>query len=253
MRQVFLTPDTQEPCSSGLADVPASAGHTISSHNTRLSRPHQGWPLPSVQESVEKSLFAGLSSVEFRDLWAEDITEDLTDHISGGAPQQQSSSACPASVCIPGDLCLGKTGQNLPMKRAFLSECLSPSWLPFSRRPCVRGACGGGRDFLLTGPAAVLPGDHPPPPSCVHSPRPMPTPGDPPRCPRAWAQGTDGPGGQGGEGGPGLPPNHWPTLLRSHYNKDSGPGSPGDGCGHVRNASRPRGCFRMWSEALAAF
>ena len=52
----------------------------------------------------------------------------------------------------------------------------------------------------------------------------MPVPGGPPRCPGAWAQGTHGPGGQGGEGGPGLQPNHWPALLRSHYNEDSGPG-----------------------------
>ena len=45
------------------------------------------------------------------------------------------------------------------MKIAFLSEFLSPSWLPFSRWPRVGGARGGGRDYLLTSPAAVLPGD----------------------------------------------------------------------------------------------
>lgn len=47
---------------------PAGAGRAISSHDMRLSPSHQGWPLPSVQENVEKSLFPGLSSVEFKDL-----------------------------------------------------------------------------------------------------------------------------------------------------------------------------------------
>lgn len=197
MRQVFLSPDTQEPCSSGLADVPASAVHTIRPHDTRLSPSHQGWPLPSVREGVEKSLFPGCllsSSRIYRQRTS--LRTSFTISVEG-APQQKSSPTCPASVCIPGDLCLGKRGQNLPMKRAFLSEFLSPSWLPFSRWPRVGGARGGGRDYLLTGPTAVLPGDRPPPPSCVRfpptdacAPQPSPLPwGLGPRDRRSWGSG----------------------------------------------------------------
>ena len=250
---MFLSPDSQEPCSSGLADVPASAGHTIRPHDTRLSPSHQGW-LSLLCGRVQRNPCFQACPLSSSRMYRQRTSLRTSFTVSvEGAPQQKSSPTCPASVCIPGDLCLGKRGQNLPMKRAFLSEFLSPSWLPFSRWPRVGGARGGGRDYLLTGPAAVLPGDiHPQHPVCT-SPQLTPAPRGPPHCPGAWARGTDGPGGQGGAGGPGLRPNHWPALLRSHYNEDSGPGSPGDGCGHVRNASRPRGCFRMWSEALAAF
>ena len=176
MRQVFLSPDSQEPCSSGLADVPASAGHTIRPHDTRLSPSHQGW-LSLLCGRVQRNPCFQACLLSSSRMYRQRTSLRTSFTVSvEGAPQQKSSPTCPASVCIPGDLCLGKRGQNLPMKRAFLSEFLSPSWLPFSRWPRVGGARGGGRDYLLTGPAAVLPGDiHPQHPVCT-SPQLTPAP-----------------------------------------------------------------------------